>query len=276
MQHIYRRLLIIFLLGVGLVLPVSAAARESSAADPASHSTAQGACQELVRDGGFEAGGAGWQQHGLFEMVDPTWPHSGKLGVWLGALNDVSEWISQDISLPPGTSSITMQFWWSLMTEEHPGAPFDYMRAQLYQPDGTTVITTTTTINDKSSYDWYWNLATADLNAYAGQDVELRFWATNDATNPTNFFIDDVSIIACTGGATPTATVTPTATPTRTATPTSTVTPTASATPTVTQTPTVTHTPTITYTPDPNASPTPTASATATSGPRLYLPLVLR
>ncbi len=270
MQFAIRHLLISLLLASICFLPIRATSRASRAADSAPSRPAQGTCQELIRDGGFEGGGAGWEQHGLFEMVDPTWPHSGKLGVWLGALNDVSEWISQDISLPPGTSSITMQFWWSLMTEEHPGAPFDYLRAQLYQPDGTTVITTTTTINDKSSYDWYWNLATADLSAYAGQDVELRFWATTDATNPTNFFIDDVSIIACTDGATPTATVTPTATPTQTATPRATVTPTASA------TPTVTYTPTITYTPDPHASPTPTASATATSGPRLYLPLVLR
>jgi len=250
MSFAARRLLVTLLLASLCILSVLATARASRAAEPAVPRMAQGACQELIRDGGFEAGGTGWEQHGLFEMVDPTWPHSGKLGVWLGALNDVSEWISQDVSLPPGTSSVTMQFWWSLMTEEHPGAPFDYLRAQLYQPDGTTVITTTTTINDKSSYDWYWNLATVDLSVYAGQDVELRFWATTDATNPTNFFIDDVSIIACTAGATPTATVT--------------------------HTPTVTPTPTTTYTPDPNASPTPTASATATPMWRVYLPLVLR
>jgi hypothetical protein len=138
------------------------------------------------------------------------------------------------------------------MTEEHPGPPFDYLRAQLYQPDGTTVITTTTTLNDKSAYDWHWNLATADLSLYAGQAVELRFWATTDATNPTNFFVDDVSIVACTGGATPTATLTPTALPMGTA------------------------TPTATPTPDPSASPTPTPSATVTPRERLYLPLVLR
>ncbi len=163
MQFAIRHLLISLLLASISFLPIRATPRASRAADPGPPSIAQGTCQELIRDGGFEGGGAGWEQHGLFEMVDPTWPHSGKLGVWLGALNDVSEWISQDVSLPPGTSSITMQFWWSLMTEEHPGAPFDYLRAQLYQPDGTTIITTTTTINDESSHDWYWNLATADL-----------------------------------------------------------------------------------------------------------------
>lgn len=263
MRTANRSLCIALLLVLGLTLPVLAAARVSGGGRPAPSRVAQGDCRELVQDGGFEAGGVGWEQHGLYQMVDPTYPHSGQQGVWLGALNDVSEWINQDLTLPPDTSSITLQFWWALMTEEHPGPPFDYLRAQLYQPDGTTAITTTTTIDDKSAYDWHWNLATAELSLYAGQAVELRFWATTDGTNPTNFFIDDVSILACTGGATPTATLTPTASPTGTMTPTATPTATASATATATATS------------DPDASPTPTPSATTTPRWRVYLPLLV-
>jgi hypothetical protein len=229
----------------------------------AAGSGAVGGCRELIQDGGFESGGLGWDQHGVYEMVDPTWPHTGERGVWLGAGNNVSEWISQKVALPAGTSGITFQFWWSLMTEEQAGPPFDHMRAQLFQLDGTTLITTTVTLNDKSADDWQWNLSVADLSAYAGQTVELRFWAQTDATNPTNFFTDDVSMLACTESATPTATLTPTATTTLTLTPTPTL------------TPTFTPTPTHTDTPDPDASPTPTPTATRTPAWRLYLPLVV-
>ena len=42
-----------------------------------------------------------------------------------------------------------------------------------------------------------WERLSVDLSAYAGQTVQLQFLAHNDSTNPTEFFVDDVTIPGC-------------------------------------------------------------------------------
>jgi hypothetical protein len=88
------------------------------------------------------------------------------------------------------------------------------MRVELLRVDNTQVTTLATHSND-SAEAWLWNSAIMDLSAYAGQTLQLRFYAKNDAKLPTSFFVDDVSIEACTGGTTTsTPTVLPSGTPT--------------------------------------------------------------
>nr|MBA3468314.1 CHRD domain-containing protein [Herpetosiphonaceae bacterium] len=59
-----------------------------------------------------------------------------------------------------------------------------------------------------------WGMHYADISAFAGQQLELRFHLDSDTTtNLAGLAIDDVTVSACVGGPTPTATeVTPTAT----------------------------------------------------------------
>ncbi len=76
-----------------------------------------------------------------------------------------------------------------------------------------------------------WGVYYADISAFAGQQLELRFHLDSDDTvQLTGLAIDDVSVFAC--APEPTATpITPTATATATAIPTATATATATATP---------------------------------------------
>jgi hypothetical protein len=116
---------------------------------------------------------------------------------------------------------------------------------QLLRVDGG-LVATLATYDNESAQAWDWNPAEIDLAAYAGQTLQLRFWARNDANNPTSFFVDDVSVQSCPTGGTSTPTLPPTVTRT--------------------------------FTPSPTLSVTPGPSPTPTSTPpyRLYLPLVLR
>ena len=178
------------------------------------------ACAELVVNGGFEDGHAPWieQSKLQMELLDPFYPHTGKIGAWLGGANNADDSLTQTVTLPPDAGSITLRFWWAIFSEEAPGARFDIARSELLRSNGS-MITTTLTIDNEAADAWLWNEAVTDLSAYAGQTVQLRLRATNDATNPSNFFFDDVSIVACPQEGTATPTPTPTATATATVAP---------------------------------------------------------
>ncbi len=173
-----------------------------------------------------------------------------------------------------GAPSVTLSAWWFLATAETAGA-FDTMTVSLRQPDGAPLADLLTV--DNSAAVGIWDQIALDLTTYAGQTVVIQFAARTDANNISDFYLDDVSVIACATIATPTATSTLTPTPTVTPTATATRTATQTATPTATRTATITATstatPTATVTPNPTA--TPTASATATPFKvfaRCYLP----
>lgn len=191
------------------------------------------ACQELIVNGDFESGHTGWAEYSsqAYELIDPFYPHSPTHSAWLGANNNEEDWVSQSVALPANAASLTLHYWWSLYTEEHPGTQFDFLRVQLVRVDGT-LITELKTYNNDSAEAWLWNDDSVDVSAYAGQTLQLRFLAKNDANDPTSFFVDDVSIQACNGGSTATPTLTATGTATATATPTATKTPGPSPTPT--------------------------------------------
>ncbi len=246
-----------------------------------------GACTELVSDGGFEAGGQGWTQYSKlgYQLISSFYPRSGRLGAWLGAENNAQDRLSQLVVLPAQTDGITFSLWWALSTAELPGGAFDFLRAGLYTPDGTTQIVSLLEVSNDSAEQGVWNPLHADLSAYAGRSVQLRIEATTDDSSATDFFVDDVSILSC-AVATTTPTVTRTSTPSPTLTPTTgipspTWTATRTATPTPTMTapgpsPTWTATRTATSTPPGWLSPTPTQTRTpAILDRRTYLPVVL-
>jgi hypothetical protein len=170
-------------------------------------------CQELVVNGGFEDGHAGWVEHSKLgdPLLDPFYPRTGDVGAWLGAKNNAEDSLTQPLTLPAGAGNITLSFWWAVYSEEAPGHAFDNARSEILRADGA-VLTTTLTIDNDSSEPWLWNQSTADLTAYAGQTVQFRLESENDAESPSSFFFDDVSIVACAQSGTPTPTPTATAT----------------------------------------------------------------
>ncbi len=171
-------------------------------------------CRELLVNGGFEDGSVGWTQYSKLgnPLIDPFYPRTDKNGAWLGSQDNADDRLSQTVILP-GASRITLSYWWAIHTEEPPGGSFDTSRTELLSSGGS-VMTTTLVLDNDSAEALLWNEAVTDLTAYAGQSVQLRFKTATDALNPSSFFYDDVSIVACPNEGTPTVTPTPTATAT--------------------------------------------------------------
>ncbi len=264
----------LFLAGLTLLVSVVSWNRLVLGAAPAG-------CTELLVNGSFEEGELGWQQisAGGYNLISEFNPRTGSLGAYLAGINNADDRLSQQVTLPAGVS--TLYAWWSLATAETAGA-FDQMTVSLLRPDGS-LLADLLTVDNTAPAD-VWDEIVVDLSAYAGQAVVLRFTGRTDGANITDFYLDDVSIVACSADPQPTATTTSTETPivTSSVTPTPTLTATPTMTPSLTPTSTMTaaaETPTVT--PSVTASQSPTLTATSTVTPEqgmrhIYLPITVK
>ena len=177
---------------------------------------APASCTELLQDGGFEAGGQGWLQQSVqgYDLISDFNPHTGRLGAYLAGVNEADDRLSQQVDLPAG-ATVILQAWWFLATAETAGS-FDTMTVSLLRPNGELLADLVTV--DNTADVGIWDQLLLDLTPYAGQTVVLRFRAVTDATNISDFYVDDVSVVACAADVTPTNTVAPAATSTPTAT----------------------------------------------------------
>ncbi len=203
---------------------------------------ASNACTEQIQDGGFEQGSSNpnWNEASTnfgTPICDEagcgtgtgSGPHSGTYWTWFGGISAYEEGsVSQQVTIPSGTA--TLSFWLEQVACD---SGSDYMEVTL---DGNPVFATTG--NSPICGNLGYTQESIDISGFAdGNSHQLVFHSEIFAANGggTNFFIDDVSVVAC-EPPTPTATSTnpPTSTPTSTPTTTPTVAPTSM--PTITPT----------------------------------------
>ncbi len=227
-------------------------------------------CQELILDGGFEAG-TSW----LLEVT--PWQgaivgegaHSGQQAVFIGLRPEDENveshsLIQQRVALPAEAATITLSLWLRAPAEADDGDRH-YVLFLSEQAELVAVPLFSRITGDE------WQEQVFDITALAGQTLDLQIGVSNNGSDQrAALLVDDVSIIACQAAApgaetpvapTPTATPSPTSTPELTATAQASQTPTATATAQAGQTPTATATPSATATQRRLATPTPTPPA---------------
>ena len=164
---------------------------------------------------------------------------SGLRSAWLGGYNDAEDGLCQEVYIPspaqPGEelTQATLSYHWGMVTDET-SHPFDFMWVRI-RTTGGALLQELETISD-GSVTGVWQYSQFDLMAYEGQTIQACFEAATNSTNPTSFWVDEVTLEVC-ELLQPTATPTSTPTPTISPTPTDTGLPT--ATPTTTPTPIV-------------------------------------
>lgn len=160
-----------------------------------------------LANGGFENGRDGswleyssydwpliWQTPGL-----PLQPHGGSWAAWLGGDYDYVSYVSQDVAIPGG--STTLIYWNWIASEDTCG--FDLGGVLI----NGTPIQVIELCEDTSTDEWV--KRTVDLSGYAGQTVALQIRAETDGVLNSNFFVDDV-MLELTPDATPVPTPKPT------------------------------------------------------------------
>ena len=190
--------------------------------------------------------------------------------------NSWNDQLWQTVTIPSSFTSLTLSYWYDVGTQETSFICNDAFRSRMRTTSGGTIVTVQNLCNYSATYGWAQetvNLTTI-LSAYRGKQVQLIFQATTNASLPSWFVVDDVSLTTFPSPPvpTPTPTSTPDVTPTATDAPTAIPSPTATATltPTATPSPTATATFRVTATPSPTATAifnsTPTATPTPVTG----------
>ncbi len=193
---------------------------------PAAAPALADACTELLVDGGFETD-AGWQlgPSPIMPQYVTYTRHSGfrslSLGITSGANIESFSSARQTVAIPASAPQALLSFWFYAMADAP--ATTDHMEVVLLDATGAAILNKPWQSHNDSRI---WNQLTFDLTPWRGQTVQIYFNVYNDGVGGrAAMFLDDVSLVSCSGAAPPTGTATVTGAPASTLTPTPTATP---------------------------------------------------
>ena len=164
------------------------------------------ATSEALVNPGFESGrNVGWTESssGNFQLVTNSGgsPHSGSWWAWMGGDQNLTETLSQQVSIPAGASDVRFGFWYDILTEEGTASDYDILRVTVVDASTGATLAERRLSNRNATSGWT-QAETFDLTPFRGRSVRVTFTATTDSSLLTSFHIDDVSLSVTTPGTT--------------------------------------------------------------------------
>jgi len=145
-------------------------------------------------NGNFEGGHTGWTEYSLqgWDLIVNTGepnmipPHSGVWAAWLGGDDDETATLEQAVYVP--ASAPYLGYWYVIGSQD--ACSYDKAWVKV----NATPLKTYDLCQSQATGGWVKQVL--NLTAYAGQQVTLQFGASTDASQFSNFFIDDVAFQA--------------------------------------------------------------------------------
>ncbi len=162
--------------------------------------TAQGGSRNLLVNGDFESGRTGWTESsnaGSALIVNlASAAHGGSWYALLGGGDSLTESLWQDVAIPASAQRAALRFWYRITTNEATTSTvYDRMQVTLRDAaTGATLATLATYSNLTATSAWL-QTAEHDLTPYKGSTVRVHFSSTTDASAPTWFRLDDVTLL---------------------------------------------------------------------------------
>lgn len=152
-------------------------------------------CANWVVDSSLEEGSA-WltKSSGNFPLLSSYLTHSGKQAAYLAGANGAHDLLSTTVKLPTNQKSVVVTFWWQVQSQEN-GKYQDTLTVALVDAQGKLLQSLASLSSRDMSNQWQQH--TVNITNFAGQTVQLQFVARTDAEAATDFFVDDVEIVAC-------------------------------------------------------------------------------
>ncbi|MES2312032.1 MAG: PKD domain-containing protein [Pseudomonadota bacterium] len=157
-----------------------------------------GGSSQLLGNTGFESGTASpWSMSSGVLCSNSTCSgevaHAGTWFAWLDGYGSAhTDTVSQSVAIPSGKTSATLSYALHIDTAESGSTAYDKLNVQVLNSSGTVLATLATysNVNAASGY----TVHTANLAAYIGQTVTIKFTGTEDSSLQTSFVLDDVTL----------------------------------------------------------------------------------
>ncbi|MGO4702487.1 protease pro-enzyme activation domain-containing protein [Dyella sp. 2RAB6] len=158
-----------------------------------------GGSSQLLGNTGFESGAASpWSMSsGVLCSNSSCSGQTAHAGTWFAWMNGYgsshTDTVSQSVAIPSGKSSATLQYYLHVDTAETTtSTAYDTLKVQVLNSSGTVLATLATysNLNAASGY----TVHTANLAAYIGQTVTIKFTGAEDSSLQTSFVLDDVTL----------------------------------------------------------------------------------
>jgi hypothetical protein len=149
----------------------------------------------LITNGGFESGTSPWVLSGAALRSTGSFPRSGVAYSIVVNADNTSGAEYQQIAIPTGAAR-NLTFWLNVTSSETTTTTqFDRLFVEVRNTSGTLLSTLATFSNlNKGTAGAYVQRGPFSLSAFAGQTVRIQFRATNDASLPSSFRVDDASV----------------------------------------------------------------------------------
>lgn len=158
-----------------------------------------GGSSQLLGNTGFEGGTASpWSiSSGVLcsnSSCSGETAHSGTGFAWLDGYGSAHvDTVSQAVTIPAGDTSANLSFWLHIDTAETSTTnAYDTLKVQVVDASGNVLGTVAqfSNLDAASGYQQH----NADLSAYIGKSITLKFIGTEDAMYQTSFVLDDVTL----------------------------------------------------------------------------------
>ncbi len=151
-------------------------------------------CNEQMLNGGFETAGD-WTLSGA--VRDTARAHGGNYALKLGGIANSEQTAYQEINIPAEQNGrAELSFWWLMTNTPMATRGEDHFYAEVRDTDGR-VLGTFDFRSDAWLQGQWLESENMDLREWAGQTVRLYFVGINSGSDPSTFWVDDVSLETC-------------------------------------------------------------------------------
>jgi hypothetical protein len=158
--------------------------------------TTAGGAANLLANADLENGLASWSSSSTqgHTLLSAAAAHSPTHSVHFCGSNSCSDAVWQTVMLPSGSLSGTLSYWIDIATQERTAICYDKLSVQLRTGSGSTFLSAPAVCQSNTG-GWVHKTVTLSsyiLSSHAGQPVQLYLRAGTNASNPTDFYLDDV------------------------------------------------------------------------------------
>lgn len=159
----------------------------------------EGACTELISNGGFETNTAGWVLSGTTAREAAPAGGHGSFSLRLGGSTTTDEAYTE-VSIPENSGIAELTYFWYMTSAENPlFHAIDYFWVEVRDTADNQLAVFDRLSADYARDLWY-GMGNIDMSPWAGQTVRVTVQGTNNNGTVSTYWLDDVSLRACQGG----------------------------------------------------------------------------